>query len=132
MGFFWWNQSCFFLERAGITNDHPVRDTYIEPECFLTLTEKILNHHELTVANELIRTSLLYEVIALLVDSQHKNVDSKKEEEIYDYSPDIYVNSALEYIREHYYHIRVTDIASYIGISSFTLVFPRSRNLWNS
>lgn len=109
----------YFLEKAGITAENPVRDTYIEPERFLELTEKILNHHELTVANELLRTSLLYEIIALLVESQNQQKSKEGEEEVYDYSPDVYVNTAIEYIGEHYPHTKVSEIASYIGISRY-------------
>ena len=111
----------YFLEKAGITAENPVRDTYIEPERFLELTEKILNHHELTVANELLRTSLLYEIIALLVESQNQQKSKEGEEEVYDYSPDVYVNTAIEYIGEHYPHTKVSEIASYIGISRYYL-----------
>ena len=111
----------YFLEKAGITAENPVRDTYIEPERFLELTEKILNHHELTVANELLRTSLLYEIIALLVESQNQKKSKEGEEEVYDYSPDVYVNTAIEYIGEHYPHTKVSEIASYIGISRYYL-----------
>ena len=108
----------YFLEKAGITAENPVRDTYIEPERFLELTEKILNHHELTVANELLRTSLLYEIIALLVESQNQQKSKEGEEEVYDYSPDVYVNTAIEYIGEHYPHTKVSEIASYTPSSN--------------
>ena len=111
----------YFLEKAGITEENPVRDTYIEPERFLELTEKILNHHELTVANELLRTSLLYEIIALLVDSENQQKSKEGADEVYDYSPDVYVNTAIEYIREHYPRTKVSEIASYIGISRYYL-----------
>lgn len=111
----------YFLEKAGITAENPVRDTYIEPERFLELTEKILNHHELTVANELLRTSLLYEIIALLVDSENQQKSKAGADEVYDYSPDVYVNTAIEYIGEHYPHTKVSEIAAYIGISRYYL-----------
>lgn len=111
----------YFLEKAGITAENPVRDTYIEPERFLELTEKILNHHELTVANELLRTSLLYEIIALLVDSENQQKSKEGADEVYDYSPDVYVNTAIEYIGEHYPHTKVSEIAAYIGISRYYL-----------
>ena len=121
----------YFLEKAGITKECPVRDAYIEPERFLELTEKILDHHELTVANELIRTSLLYEIIALLVESQYENRASKDKTEIYDYSPEIYVNTALEYMHEHYADIRISEVASFIGISRYYLthIFKEKLNI---
>lgn len=114
-------RAAYFLERAGITPEHPVRSAYGEPERYLSFTENILNHHQLTVANELARTAWLYEMLALLVDSQHQGKRPARKVVSYDYSPDIYVNSAVEYIHEHYNHIGVGDIASYIGISRYYL-----------
>ena len=121
----------YFLEKAGLTKEGPVRETYIEPERFLEITEKILNHHELTVANELIRTSLLYEIIALLVESQYENRDDKDKTEVYDYSPEIYVNTALEYMHEHYSNTRISEVASFIGISRYYLthIFKEKLNI---
>lgn len=107
----------FFLKKAGLSRECPVRGACADPEDFLVIIEKILNIHELTIVNELTRTSLLYEMIALLISSWGQNPGRKEKSEIYDYSPEIYVNSALEYIHEHYDHIRVSDVAAHIGIS---------------
>ena len=87
-----------------------MRDCYINPEEFLAYTEKILNCHELTIANELRRNSLLYETLALLVSSREQNkIDSHQPVEP-NYSPDVYVDYAVEYIHYNYNHIRVSDI----------------------
>lgn len=110
-------RAAYFLEKAGITADSPIRSAYTEPERFLAIIEKILNHHQLTVANELLRTAKLYEVIALLVDSYNHRADAVPQKDSYDYSPNIYVDSAVEYIHKHYNEINVGDIASYLGIS---------------
>ena len=107
-------RAAWFLEKAGITAEHPVRDCGIEPEAFLTLTEKILDHHQLTVTNELLRTSVLYEIIALLVNS---NTASRKQAQSYDYAQDVYISAALEYIHHNLARAQVADIADYIGIS---------------
>lgn len=104
----------FFLEKAGITDDQPVRECFVNPEAFLTLTEKLLNHYQLTITNELIHTSLLYEIIALLISSY---TNQYKTEERYDHPPYIYLNAALEYIHRDFGHIHVSDIAGHIGIS---------------
>ena len=104
----------FFMEKAGITPDCPVRDCVIEPAEFLALTEKILDHHQLTVANELLRTALLYEIIALLVSSYS---GQKGAAVGYDYSQDTYVNAALEYIHHNLARVQVAELADYIGIS---------------
>ncbi len=109
-----------FLEKAGITPAQPVREAYAEPQKFLDIIEKILNHHQLTLVNELMRTSLLYEAVALLVDSGSRS-HMQNTREKHDYSADVYVNSAAEYIKGHYAHIRVSDIASYLGISRYYL-----------
>ena len=111
-------KAAYFLEKAGLTPLCPIRDSYVKPEEFLMLTEKILNHHELTIANELLRTSLLYEIISLLVNSYTKKKIADSE---YDYSPDVYVNAAIDYIHHNYQHIKVSDIAERIGISRFYL-----------
>lgn len=111
------SKASLYLEKAGITEAHPVRDTYIEPEEFFAYTEKILDHHELTIANELTRTALLYEILALLVRSQQQNQIEHHHTPEPDYAPDLYVRHAVEYIHEHYTDVRVQDIAAYIGIT---------------
>ena len=108
-------RASWFLEKAGITADCPVRDCGVEPEEFLALTEKILDHHQLTIANELLRTSILYEIIALLVSSN--TALHNQQSHSYDYSQDVYVNAALEYIHHNLARAQVSDIAEYIGIS---------------
>lgn len=110
-------KASYFLQKAGLTADSPVRDAYINPDTFLTLTEKLLNHHELTISNELIRTSLLYEIVALLIDSQNQGLADSHKPAGLDYSTDIYVNHAVEFIHYNYHQIRVSDIAAYIGIT---------------
>lgn len=107
-------KAAYFLEKAGITAENPVRDCGVEPEEFLALTEKILDHHQLTITNELLRTSLLYEIIALLVRSYS---EKRRPAESYDYSQDVYVNAALEYIHHNLAMAQVSEIADFIGIS---------------
>lgn len=69
------SKAALYLEKAGLTAEHPVRDCYLDPEEFLGIIEEILNHHEITVDN------------------------------------------ALAYIHNHYTDAKVSDIASYIGIT---------------
>lgn len=111
------SKAALYLEKAGITAQHPIRDMYIRPEEFLAYTEKILNHHELTIIDELTRTALLYEVLALLIRSQRQNQIEHNQKPELDYAPDLYVNHALAYIHEHYANMQIRDIASYIGIT---------------
>lgn len=111
------SKAAMYLEKAGITAEHPVRDMYIRPEEFLTYTENILNHHELTIIDELTRTALLYEILALLIRSRRQNQTEHHQKPELDYAPDLYVNHAVAYIHEHYAHMQVRDIAEYIGIT---------------
>lgn len=124
-------KAAHYLEKAGLSIDNPVRDCYIPPEDFLVYTEKILNHHELTISNELLRTSLLYEVLALLVSSRNQNLIDNHRPVEHDYSPGVYVDYAVEYIHYNYNHIRVSDIADYIGItrSYLTHIFKQKLNV---
>lgn len=118
-------KATYYLEKAGLTVQNPTRKTYIEPEEFVTLIEKLLNHHELIVTNELMRISIMYEILALLVTSQNLGKQSKALP--HDYSPSVYVEHAVEYIHYNYNRIRVNDIAEYIGItrSYLTHIFKK-------
>lgn len=125
------SKAAFYMEKAGLTSACPVRNTYLEPEEFLTLTEKILDHHELVIANELTRTALLYEILALLINSRNQNLEQHHKPRPLDYSPDIYVNHAVEYIHTNYRDARISDIASYIGITRSYLahIFKQKLNI---
>ena len=124
-------KAALYLEKAGLTLDYPVRDAYLEPEKYLAITEEILNHHEITVVNELTRTALLYQILALLVSSQNQNLERQNKPLPHDYSPDVYVDNALRYIHNHYANAKVSDIASYIGItrSYLTHIFKQKMDI---
>ena len=111
------SKAAVYLEKAGITAQQPVRDCYIQPEGFLELTEQILDHHELTISNELTRAALLYQILALLVNSRNQNLIRHHQVPPHDYSPELYVNHAVEYIHENYRDARISEIAGFIGIT---------------
>lgn len=106
------------LEKAGLTLQTPVRDAFMNPLDFLSVSERILNHHELNMESEFLRTSCLYEAVSLLISSYQKHSADRP---TLDYSSDVYINAALDYIHCHYSHIQVKDIADYIGISRYYL-----------
>ncbi len=110
-------KSSLYLEKAGITAEEPIRDCYLEPEDFMAFTNKILERHELTIINELMRNSLLYEILTLLVDSQNRYLTANHKPIVPDYSAAYYVDHAVRYIHDNYAKIRVSDVASYIGIT---------------
>lgn len=53
-------KAALYLEKAGLTRESPIRDVLLEPEEFLSVIEEILNHHEITIANELTRPYLTH------------------------------------------------------------------------
>lgn len=77
----------------------------------------ILEHRHLTLANDLRREACLIELLALLIDQNTMRCTAHPNAH-HDYSSNIYVNHAIEYIRYSYQDgINVSDIADYIGIS---------------
>ena len=87
---------------------------------------KLLSLSEITLANDIRRTAIAMEYLALLMDStlsEEQQVSRRR----YDYSPDVYVSHAVNFIQLNYAKIRVNDIAKYIGInrSYLTKIFTR-------
>lgn len=113
------------LKAAGFENSW-VRSCNCDPDRFVEIADKIINITELTLANELRRNGYLHEALALLVESK-----SPKREIRHDFSPDLYVQYALQFIHLNYAHIKVNDIAKYIGInrSYLTTIFKNKLNV---
>lgn len=113
-----------YLGYAGITADHPVMTSAIPTKAYIPLIEKILDTNELTFANEIKRVGYLFEILSMLIEVQSAG---KREKNQYDYSSDTYVEYAISYINNNYNHIKVHDIANYIGInrSYLTAIFKK-------
>ncbi len=69
----------------------------------------------------MLRTSYLYEFLALMATTYTEHLDETQKKKPLDYSPDVYVHAAQEYIHENYQKARVSDVADYIGISRYYL-----------
>ena len=106
-----------FMQKAGITAETPVRETYFEPEAFLAVTEQILDRHALTASNELMRAALLYKAVSLLVSSWETHLQSAGNVPRYDYPPDLYFETAKEYVKHNFKTVTVAKLSDYIGIS---------------
>ena len=103
-----------YLNQSGLTINHVTRRAYIEPERFTDMIHSILIANKLTVAIELLRLSYLYEILALLMESNSASAARTR----YTYSSEAYVEFALKYIEQHYQErIRVNDIVSHLGIN---------------
>ncbi len=117
-------KSATYLEYAGLTVDNPVIVSSIPISTYLPTIGKILDSNVLTIANEVRRIGYLYELLSSLIEAQNAN---KSKERRYDYSSEIYVEHALQYISSNYANVKVNDIANYIGInrSYLTCIFKK-------
>lgn len=113
------------LKSAGFENSW-VRECNCNPDRFVEIVDKILGITELTIANELRRNAYMHEALALLVETK-----KPKKEVRHDFSPDLYVQYAVQFIHLNYSHIKVNDIARYIGInrSYLTTIFKNKLNV---
>lgn len=117
-----------YLDYAGISADNPVITSAIPVKVYLPIIQKILDTNELTFANELKRVGYLFEMISILIEAQSA---SRRENNQYDYSGDTYVEYAVSIIKHNYDHIKINDIAQYIGInrSYLTSIFKKKMNV---
>jgi AraC-like DNA-binding protein len=113
-----------YLDYAGLSSNHPVVVSAIPIATYLPIVKKMLDTNALTLANEIRRVGYLFDLLSTLIDAQ---CSTRKKEQRYDYSSETYVEHALQYISINYAHIKVSDIASYIGInrSYLTSIFKK-------
>lgn len=114
-----------YLEWAHLSQDELVCE-YDDADLLFHYVQELLNARELTYPNELKRQGILLLFLSALIESRHwQNSDRP----VYDYSAQVYVDHALEFIEHNYMRgIRVSDIAQYIGInrSYLTSIFKKS------
>ncbi len=117
-----------YLNHMELTADSPMIHSTIPNKVYVPLIQKILDTNELTFANEIKRVGYLYEIISTIIEAQSA---AKAEKNQYDYPGSTYVDYALQYIKFNYDHIKVNDIAQYIGInrSYLTAVFKKQLNI---
>lgn len=98
------------LEKIGLNITNPIfnfKDHYV----IYQIVKDIMKDSSLSIANELHITGLLYKFLSLIA---HSSIDLSKSED----KKNIYVEKAIEYIKNNYYSgIRISDISNYIGIN---------------
>lgn len=112
-----------YLQYAGFSESEPVQRSQVPNETYLSIIEELVLERDETLWGELQRTSRLYQLLGKLVEAQH--VPGRQGKANYEYPREIYVEHACEYIAFHYAHIKVNDIASYVGVnrSYLTMIF---------
>ena len=114
-----------FIEGAGFSDGVYVVDCKVDMQGFLRLVRRTMDHSELSLANDLMRLGHLFEFLSLVVESNYRRGSVRKHQ--YEYSPDIYVQQAVDLIRCNYAIIKITDISKDIGInrSYLTTIFKQ-------
>jgi AraC family transcriptional regulator of arabinose operon len=114
-----------YLEWAHLDENNLICE-FNKPDLLLSYVQEIINARELTYANDLKREGYLYLLLSALIQSQHESNDDLN---VHDYSYEVYVNHALEFIEHNFDKgIKVNDIANYIGInrSYLSYVFKKA------
>lgn len=101
------------LHYAGFSQKERVM-RFKEEDFILTCVDNMLDAHQMTYANDLIRQSNLLSLLAFMIRENQKNQESEKEK---DYPQQVYIEYAMDYITHNIgKSLKVSDIASYIGI----------------
>lgn len=119
------NKAQSYMESAGFSDDVNVLDSFIEPKEFYRIIEKVMQHSELSLANNLMNTGLMMEFIALSIKSNyisHQVVRHQNE-----FGPEDYVEQAIRMIECNYDSVKISDVAKNIGLnrSYLTALFKK-------
>ncbi len=102
-----------YLTAAGLEGDVVTCRCENTPLIFSYIQQMIICRH-LNQANELRREAALLQVLSTLIEEYKASLPK---EERYDYPYQVYVEQAVDYIQRNLRnHVKVNDIASYIGI----------------
>jgi AraC family transcriptional regulator of arabinose operon len=113
-----------YLNHAGLDADHLIGHLP-DVSLIFTFVQQMMWSRQLTISNELKRDSMLYQILAALIDNHYQVLPK---EDKYEYPYSVYVNQAMDYISIHYNEsVKINDIAAYIGIdrSYLTQVFKK-------
>lgn len=103
-----------YLSYANLDIDNCICE-FPNSELLLHQVQNMLSARELTYANELKRESYLFLFLSYFIEHQYH---SHSINNTYDYSYQVYVEHALEFIEHNYdKNIKIQDLASYIGIN---------------
>lgn len=109
------NRSKEYVEAAGFTDGVNVLDCNIETSRFIVLMQQMLDRPQLNLSSDLYRMGIVYQLIALAVESHYKT--QQRTEHYHHFTPDDYVDYVMNFINRNYATVRVSDLADNIGIS---------------
>jgi AraC family transcriptional regulator of arabinose operon len=102
-------------EEIGFTEGVYCLDSAVSAQEFFAMVGRLHEHMEMNYINELRRTGILFEFLALAMEST--GIRKKKQEYHAECSSEVYVRRALEFIHSNYSVVRVGDIVKYLGFS---------------
>lgn len=102
------SQAPGYVEQAGFAPNVYVRDSVTDIQGFNDLVIQMFNKTELNLSNDLRRLGLLYQFVALSVESYSLSLKSSRNTE---YSPASYIDHALKFMDFNYAAISVNDVA---------------------
>lgn len=114
-----------YMEDAGFTDGVYVLDCKVDPMNFVAIVKEMIARPYLDNSSELWRLSLAARFMSYATESWEILTQTQRRRD--DLTADDYVNYAVRYIRSNYSHIRIAEVADYIGISRsyFTEIFKR-------
>ncbi len=114
-----------YMEYAGFGDGIYVQDCHVDPTAFRDILQKIIDHPHLSYSSEIYRLSLAIQALSLAIESYEKSQEARPERNML--TVDDYVNYAVEYIQNNYAHVRIGDVAEYLGLNRtyMTSIFKR-------
>lgn len=104
------------LHNCGFSPRRPVRN-FSDSKFILKYVDRILDARRLTLSNDMKRKSYLMMLLADLIDDSSM-YNSPKAPPHYDYATNVYLESAIDFIKRGYQQgIKVADVTDYVGIS---------------
>lgn len=105
------------LQNCGFSPRRPVRN-FSDSALILKYVDDILDARRLTLSNDMKRKSYLMMLLADLMDDTATQNTLKKTSPHYDYATNVYLESAIDFIKRGYQQgIKVADVTDYVGIS---------------
>ena len=119
-------RAAYYAEQAGFRPGVNTRSCYVDTREFYKLTEKLLEKPNLNLPYSLRRLGLMCQFIALAVESHQRGSEGHGRGGVA-HSADNYIDHAIDFIRNNYSTIKVSDIAEYIGVdrSYFANLFKK-------
>ena len=110
-------------EAIGFTDGVYCLDSKIDTYRFYELVVRMHEKPQINYVNDLRRRGILLEYLAMAMEATASSIAEHK----YEYSTEVYIQRAENFIHHNYATINVTDVVEYIGFtrSYFTTVFTR-------